>query len=672
MDEVQDNFIIQNKLIFKKYVPIKKIGKGNNGDIYSVKRLSDKTFFALKVEKISSTSNFLESEAYFLFSLQGFGIPKFISYGHNRNYNFLIEELLGKSLNDLFIENKIKSNIIDICLIGIQILDRLEWIHSKNLIYRDIKPNNFLIGIKDPNVIYIIDFGYCKKFKSSKTGKHIVPVNKGKLTGNLLFSSLYTMNGIEASRRDDIISLGYMLIYLLKKNLPWNFKISCLNGDKFFEILNKIRKLKKTNCLGKLFNNLPIEFKEYIKYANNLEFDQDPDYSYLRSLFQSILIKMHLNYRILTFSWIHPDNKLLFGIPRNNSIYKKNSNTRIFTKLLSNAKRNDKRKISIENIKLNTASFSIPPKSQSKDLSLDINRNDIKRFNSNLSIEKKELNINSLVKQRNDNIMRVVKNENFKNVYNNCLTGKNNYPMIFKYKNNNFFKPLNLEAGKTSLNKNKTIIIRQDCSNNRNKGLKKDIMNTNIFPVHLKNNNETKKVKAENNYCMKTNNIIYDEYYKNEYKLNNKMKNYIPKSKFIKCFSLYNIKENINNYGERMKKLNNNNINHINLNNPEINNQIIKNQQKKKFINIDNNRISIKKKIIRNHKSPSPINNLKRMKNIDKNIINSFNLNMNKKKNNNNINKKLIFNSENNNLSNNLDYFENYNNIIFNNEYLSN
>ena len=61
----------------------------------------------------------------------------------------------------------------DICLIGLQVLDRLEWIHSKDIIYRDIKPENFLIGIDDPNVIYIVDFGLCKKYRSSKTGKHL-------------------------------------------------------------------------------------------------------------------------------------------------------------------------------------------------------------------------------------------------------------------------------------------------------------------------------------------------------------------------------------------------------------------------------------------------------------------------------------------------------------------
>ena len=168
-----DNFFEKNEIIFKKYKIIKTIGKGSFGIIYLAERIIDKKLFALKAEKINTPNNFLESEAFFLYTLQGFGIPKFISYGHTKKYKILIEELLGKSLEDLFIPKQGKCNLIDICLIGIQLLDRLEWIHSKNIIYRDIKPENFLIGLKDPNIIYIIDFGSCKKYRSSKTGKHV-------------------------------------------------------------------------------------------------------------------------------------------------------------------------------------------------------------------------------------------------------------------------------------------------------------------------------------------------------------------------------------------------------------------------------------------------------------------------------------------------------------------
>ena len=126
-------------------------------------------------------------------------------------------------MENIFIKRKLKCNIIDVCSIGIQIIDRLEWIHSNNIIYRDIKPENFLLGINDPNVIYIIDFSLCKKYRSSKTGKHILPKISPKFNGNFKFSSCNAIKGKESSRRDDIFSLGYMLIYLIKKELPWDY-----------------------------------------------------------------------------------------------------------------------------------------------------------------------------------------------------------------------------------------------------------------------------------------------------------------------------------------------------------------------------------------------------------------------------------------------------------------
>ena len=183
-----DNFLEENKYIFKKYKTIKQIWYGIIRNVYSVIRITDNLPFAMKTEIINVESKTLESEAYYLFELQGgIGIPKFISYGHIKKYNILIEELLDKSLYDIYIEKGKKCELEDACLIGLQILDRLEYIHSKNLIYRDIKPENFLIGINNPNIIYIIDFGFCKKYRSSKTGKHILPKNVGTITGKFFY-----------------------------------------------------------------------------------------------------------------------------------------------------------------------------------------------------------------------------------------------------------------------------------------------------------------------------------------------------------------------------------------------------------------------------------------------------------------------------------------------------
>ena len=220
-DEESD-FICQNKLFFKKYKPIKRIGKGTFSSVYIALYVEKNNYVAIKAEKKNKNGvELLETEAFFLYLLRGFGIPEVISYGRTKTHNILVMPLLGQSILDLIIMMGKKLHMNDICLIALQILERIEWVHSKNIVYRDIKPENFLFGKKDPEVLYLIDFGLCKKYKSSKTGKHILPKNLSKFTGTSRYASVYAMAGNEQSRRDDIERIGYMIIFLMKKKLPW-------------------------------------------------------------------------------------------------------------------------------------------------------------------------------------------------------------------------------------------------------------------------------------------------------------------------------------------------------------------------------------------------------------------------------------------------------------------
>jgi len=185
-------------------------------------------------------------------------------------------------------------------MVALQILDRLEYIHSKNYIHRDIKPQNFVIGRKDPNIIYIIDFGFSHQYRSSRTGKHIKYKNRRLTIGSLLYLSINGNLGYEQSRRDDLESLGYMLILLATGSLPWlkkeNLKIN--NYLEYFKIYN----LKKAVSIEKLCEGLPEEFTKYIKYSRSLDFEEDPNYDYLRSLFSSILDKIQEK-NDLNFFW---------------------------------------------------------------------------------------------------------------------------------------------------------------------------------------------------------------------------------------------------------------------------------------------------------------------------------------------------------------------------------
>ena len=180
---------LTNKIFFKKYQILKKIGRGSFGSVYLGKNITTEKLYAVKFEPKNQQDLILEREAYLLYYLRGFGIPQIITYGQNSKYNILVQTLLGKSINKIFHQKNLKFSLKDCCMIGIQILDRLEYIHSKYIIHRDVKPDNFLIGYPDSNIIYIIDFGLAKKFMSSRTGKHAkFSINK-KWSGTTRFAS---------------------------------------------------------------------------------------------------------------------------------------------------------------------------------------------------------------------------------------------------------------------------------------------------------------------------------------------------------------------------------------------------------------------------------------------------------------------------------------------------
>ena len=197
-------------------------------------------------------------------------------------------------------------------------------------------------------MIYVVDFGFCKKYRSSKTGKHILPKINKTFSGTVRYASPNVLRGKIASRRDDLISLGYMLIYLYKRELPWDFNMPHFNVDKMIQIMH----LKENNGYGILFKNLPHQFKEYIKYSRSLGFEQNPDYSYLRSLFNKIIMGFYCDYKKLSFSWTNSKNKLF--IPINKYLRKATSQNRLLKSIkessLNRVKRNTSQDVYSKNL----------------------------------------------------------------------------------------------------------------------------------------------------------------------------------------------------------------------------------------------------------------------------------------------------------------------------------
>lgn len=215
----------------------------------------------------------------------GVGIPNLHWCGSQGNYNILIMDLLGPSLEDLFNYCKRQFSLKTTLMLAEQILSRIEFIHSRNFIHRDVKPDNFLIGVgKNKNIVYAIDFGLAKRYRDPRTGLHISYRDGKSLTGTARYASVNTHLGIEQARRDDLEAIGYIIVYFLRGSLPWQG----LKAKNMKEKYEKIKEKKLTTQLQDLCKGFPEETQTFITYSRELRFEDRPDYSYLKKLIKQI------------------------------------------------------------------------------------------------------------------------------------------------------------------------------------------------------------------------------------------------------------------------------------------------------------------------------------------------------------------------------------------------
>ena len=266
----------------------KQLGKGGFGQLYLGRNIRDNTLIAIKVEEQAQRSH-LTMEFQILKEIQGEGIPKVYRLHNGHKHNYLLMQLLGKSLDKLFSETNRKFSIKTVSQIGYQMVQRIEYVHSKGYIHRDIKPGNFLIGKGlDCKKIYIIDFGLSKKY-IDKNNNHIIYKEGKGLTGTARYVSLNTHYGIEQSRRDDMEGIAYNLIYFAKGKLPWQGVKTKNKKEKH----KKIMEYKEEYGQEKLCDGLPEEFPTLLKYARKLDFDEKPDYKNIKIMFKQLIISLN-------------------------------------------------------------------------------------------------------------------------------------------------------------------------------------------------------------------------------------------------------------------------------------------------------------------------------------------------------------------------------------------
>ena len=528
-----------NKLIFSKYLIRKKIGKGSFGTVYQGINTSNNEKIALKVEKREKNdSGTLENEALRLVYLQGEGVPCVYCYGNNLYHNLLVEELLGKSLEDLFNLYGKPFSLKTVCVLGIEMIKRIQYIHSKYYIHRDIKPDNFMIGRgQNEKKIYIIDFGLAKKYYSVSKAQHIKFITGKHLIGTARYCGRNAHRGYEQGRRDDIESIGYVLMYFLLGVLPWQGLKVRKNEDHFEKIAQK----KYSTSFEELTSGQPEEFLLYFKHVEKLEFEDQPNYIYLIGLFQKVIDK-YCTDCFYDFDW--KKDTCTYISHRNNNISKQldvslivNKNNEASAMDYSNMNEDEENDENDENDEHHKKNKKIKKKevfmgeddtpieehnNQENNDNYNENKHKMRRVKSTVNLKKnknKNENDNKKLKKKK------TKNENYNEDENeismkNKKTSKEN-SKINNNENNDNNELKNDENINNSNNKNiindKKQNSQKSSQNDKNKKIENEDLN---IPYSNKDNYNDEYKDIEINNKFNKNKFNYD--YNDEYKLQEK------------------------------------------------------------------------------------------------------------------------------------------------------
>ena len=520
----------KSRLIFGKYSIKFLISKSTFSEVYFGTNVLNGKNYALKIGTNEKDNYVLKNESYILINLKGPGIPSVISYGVSGKYNILVENLLGKSIKNIWLEKNKKFNLKDTCIFAIQAISLLEYVHSKNYLHRDIKPANFLVGNPDNSQIYLIDFGNASKFRSSRTGKHIKKIKSSSVYGSLIFLSLNAFKGIIQTRKDDLESLGLVIIYLYKGLLPW----SEIRSTNIYQSWDKVETIRNIVSNDYICRGMPQEMNIYMNYINNLKYDECPNYEYLRQLFLNILKNIgDANEQL--FSWV--DKRRKQSSKKSTSKSKKRKVKIIIHDLL---KKNAIKENLYRNLKKEQSNIN--------EEQVIHNRNYTGTYNINIS-----LTTNNTIKKNINKDKKVLINNKDKNIkkvnYKNEKIRNNQYSDIKKLalKNNLIIDPKKINYKK---------IYKIENNREKTQKNKKDIDYSNIFEKLFNKNIINNKFKFYNNHFITQGNSFN----------NREIRNYIN----IENINIYNNSE-IYEYPEsknnsKFKKLDRtkkNKINHI-------------------------------------------------------------------------------------------------------------
>lgn len=301
----------KRRVLADRYVVLSKIGSGSFGEVFECQSMKTHEKYAAKVEPGRSRVPQLAYEAK-LYRIMSHcvNIPKIHFFLNGNPENVLVMDLLGKSLEDIH-NSRNSLSLKTVLMIIDQMLTSIEFFHEMGYLHRDIKPDNFVFGLKNPNQLYLIDFGLSKKYRDIYTHEHIKYASGKSLTGTARYASLAALKGAEQSRRDDMEAMGYVWVYLLKGSLPW----MGLHGDGKRNKYAMICDCKARTTFESLCDGMPKEFIEYFKMIRDLQFQARPPYAEFRRMFRDLFIRLGFVYDY-NFDWCDPQRAKVHPVPK--------------------------------------------------------------------------------------------------------------------------------------------------------------------------------------------------------------------------------------------------------------------------------------------------------------------------------------------------------------------